>query len=151
MSVEEKIIQALLDKFPFLNGKLFLRRQRRISLEIAGENFAEVFAYAVKGLGFGHLCMITGLDEGDFFAVIYHLSSSEGIILNIKLSIKSGNPAIKTITADFPGADAYEREIADLFGIRVEGLAPGHRYPLTDEWPQDEYPLRKGWKAKTPG
>jgi Ni,Fe-hydrogenase III component G len=95
--------------------------------------------------------MITGLDEGESLSVIYHLSCSGGIILNIKRSVPSDAPRIKTVSAYFFGADIYEREIADLFGIKVEGLPPGPRYPLTDDWPQGEYPLRKNWKAKTQG
>jgi Ni,Fe-hydrogenase III component G len=28
----------------------------------------------------------------------------------------------------------------------VEGLPAGNRYPLTDDWPADQFPLRKDWK-----
>jgi NADH-quinone oxidoreductase subunit C len=33
----------------------------------------------------------------------------------------------------------------DLFGFKVEGLAMGNRYPLTDDWPRDAFPLRKDY------
>jgi Ni,Fe-hydrogenase III component G len=33
----------------------------------------------------------------------------------------------------------------DLLGIKVEGLPEGRRYPLPDNWPQGQYPLRKDW------
>ncbi|MDD5679724.1 MAG: NADH-quinone oxidoreductase subunit C, partial [Candidatus Omnitrophica bacterium] len=56
------------------------------------------------------------------------------------------NPAVKTVTEYFHAADAYERELTDLLGIKVEGLPPGHRYPLPDNWPAGQYPLRKDWK-----
>ena len=48
--------------------------------------------------------------------------------------------------AAYAGAQVYERELVDLFGAQVEGLPPGNRYPLTDDWPTDEHPLRKDWK-----
>jgi Ni,Fe-hydrogenase III component G len=38
----------------------------------------------------------------------------------------------------------------DLLGIKVNGLASGHRYPLPDNWPKGEYPLRKDWKGTIP-
>ncbi len=54
----------------------------------------------------------------------------------------------RTITDIFPSAVMYEREIADLFGIKVEGIPPGNRYPLPDNWPDGNYPLRKDWKPE---
>jgi len=54
---------------------------------------------------------------------------------------------IKTITDIFPPADIYERELEDLLGAKVDGLGDGKRYPLPDDWPKGEYPLRKDWKA----
>jgi Ni,Fe-hydrogenase III component G len=70
------------------------------------------------------------------------------ILINLKTSAPKENPQIKSITQYFPSAEIYERELVDLFGAKVEGLAPGNRYPLTDDWPPGEYPLRKDWKAK---
>jgi len=40
-------------------------RDRRIFLETPDASFRQVFEYAVNALEFRHLCMITGLDEGD--------------------------------------------------------------------------------------
>ena len=100
----------------------------------------------VEGLGFRILCAITGQDEGDSFSVLYHLAREDGIMLNVEVSAPKANPVIKTVTGVFPGADHYEREIVDLLGFKVEGLAPGFRYPLTDDWPPGQYPLRKDWK-----
>ena len=46
----------------------------------------------------------------------------------------------------FPAAEIYERELIDLLGAKVAGLPEGKRYPLPDDWPAGEYPLRKDWK-----
>ncbi|MDD5594820.1 MAG: NADH-quinone oxidoreductase subunit C, partial [Candidatus Omnitrophica bacterium] len=67
---------------------------------------------------------------------------------NLKVSVPKENPVIKSIIGIFPGAEIYERELIDLFGAKVEGLPEGNRYPLTDDWPKDEYPLRKDWRPK---
>ncbi|MDD5423147.1 MAG: NADH-quinone oxidoreductase subunit C, partial [Candidatus Omnitrophica bacterium] len=107
-----------------------------------------VLQFAVDMLGFSILCTITGLDEGNTFGLIYHVGRQPGIVLNLKTHISKENPKISTITSSFPQADIYEREIADLLGIKIEGLAEGKRYPLPDDWPADEFPLRKDWKAK---
>ena len=145
MSQEEKIQQVLEEKFPYLRAALIIKRQRRIFLDVAQESFQEVFDFARKTAGFSILCTITGMDEGEKFAVIYHLAREDGIVLNLRLRIGRDFPLIKTISAYFPAADIYERELEDLLGIKVEGLAEGPHYPLPDNWPKGEYPLRKDW------
>jgi NADH:ubiquinone oxidoreductase subunit C len=67
-------------------------------------------------------------------------------MVNLKTSVIKSNPVINTVTSFFPGAEIYEREVSDLFGAVVDGLPKGNRYPLTDDWPKGEYPLRKEWK-----
>ena len=146
MSTEEALKQKLIEKFGFLENKITTPRPRRIFVEVALENFRPVFEHAARSLGFSHLCTITGLDEQDKLSFIYHLAHESGILLNIKTSAGKDNPVLKTVMDVFPSAEIYEREVMDLFGAKVEGLPPGHRYPLPDDWPKDQFPLRKGWK-----
>ncbi|MDD5427756.1 MAG: NADH-quinone oxidoreductase subunit C [Candidatus Omnitrophica bacterium] len=143
---EESLQGELIKNFRFLDGKITVSRPRRMSAEVPPANFREVLEYAVDKLSFTMLCAITGLDETANLAFIYHIAREDGIILNIKVAVDRNNPAIETITGLFPGADVYERELVDLLGAKVEGLAKGSRYPLTDDWPAGEYPLRKDWK-----
>lgn len=150
MDTENKIQQELISKFPYLDGKVKVQRVRRIFVEAVEANFFEVFEYLINSAGFVHLCTITGLDEGAVFGVIYHLSEKTGIVVNIKISISREKPVLKTITPYFPGAEIYERELTDLLGLEIDTLPPGSRYPLPDDWPHDEFPLRKDWKPKEP-
>ena len=146
MSAEENIKQELLGKFNFLEGKISLPRQKRLFCEVGYDNLPTVFDYAVKQLQFCHLCTITGLDEQDKLSFIYHLGQDSGVVLSIKTSVAKENPVLKSVTDYFLSADIYERELRDLFGAKVEGLPAGNRYPLTDDWPTDQFPLRKDWK-----
>lgn len=143
---QDEILQNLLKKFPFLEGKIRAPRARRIFSDDITANFDEVFNYAVKDLEFSILLTITGLDEGQRLTFIYHVARVDGNILSIKISAPKSDPIIKTIIPKFFGADIYERELVDLLGVRVEGLPEGNRYPLPDDWPKGEYPLRKDWK-----
>lgn len=149
MSQEEQIQTKLTDKFPPLKDKVRTQRPRRIFAEAEMKEFESVFAFAVNELGFTMLCTITGLDEGTTFGFIYHLAREDGITLNLKTSVSKDAPIIETMTGYFPTADIYERELVDLFGVTVDGLKPGPRYPLPDDWPKGEYPLRKDWKPKS--
>jgi membrane-bound hydrogenase subunit beta len=149
MAEEEDLVNKLISKFTFLQGRIKLQRKRRIFAETDYQNFRALFDYAVKELAFSFLCTITGLDEGENLALIYHLSRQDGTILNVKTSFPKNNPIISTITNVFPSADIYEREVMDLLGVKVLGLPEGKRYPLPDDWPEGEYPLRKDWKKES--
>jgi Ni,Fe-hydrogenase III component G len=146
MPAEETIKDELINKFSYLTDKVKIQRVRRIFIEVDFKNFSEVFDYASKQLNFSILCAVTGLDENDKISFIYHLAQGNGIVLNLKTSVPKENPVIKTITKHFPSADVYERELIDLLGVKVEGLHKGNRYPLPDDWPDGQYPLRKDWK-----
>lgn len=147
MTKEENILQKLIKKFPALEGKIRVQRQRRILAEVDSDIFEDVFAYAQRFLEFTILCTITGLDEGQTLGFIYHMSRTDGIALNLKFSMSKDRPVIKSMIKYFPSSDIYERELVDLLGAVVEGLPEGSRYPLPDDWPKNEYPLRKDWKS----
>ncbi len=143
---EETVVAELLAKFPFLAGQVRVQRARRIWLETAPDKFNEVFGQMVDGFGFRILCTITGLDEGDSFGVVYHLAREDGAVASLKTRILKTGATWKSVGERFPGGIIYEREIADLLGLQFEGLPPGSRYPLPDNWPAGEYPLRKDWQ-----
>jgi len=143
--LEENIKQELEKKFG-LTGKVAIKRPRRIFAEIEEADFLKILDYLVKEMGFSSISAITGMDEGGTFGVVYHLNCQGSIILSLRIHISKTDPEVKTVTGYFLEADAYERELEDLLGIKVQGLAQGHRYPLPDNWPQGEYPLRKDWK-----
>jgi len=77
----------------------------------------------------------------DRFEVVYHLLSP---VNNIRIRVKivtNEETLVPSITEIFPGADWYEREAYDMFGILFSGH-PDLRRLLTD-YGFDGYPLRK--------
>jgi NADH-quinone oxidoreductase subunit C len=75
------------------------------------------------------------------FDVVYHLLSPK---LNRRIRVKietDEDTAVMSATAVYPGADWFEREVYDLFGVVFEGH-PDLRRILTD-YGFDGYPLRK--------
>jgi len=150
MSPEEIIKHDLETKFDFLKDKIVIKRPRRIFIDVPLERFHDVLDYIIKKMHCAMLSGITGLDEVENFAAIYHLSPEGRIMVNLKINIPRDNPRIKSIMPYFPIAEMYEREMEDLLGIHVEGLPEGRRYPLPDGWPKGDYPLRKDWKGISP-
>lgn len=148
MANEEAIKTELSSKFSFLADKIVVQRARRLFVDVSQDHFRAVFEYAAKQMGFIHLCLMTGLDDGNNLQFIYHLSKMDGTVLNLRTTAPKSNPVIKTVTDIFPGGVIYEREVIDLLGAKVEGIPPGLRYPLPDDWPANQFPLRKDWKPE---
>jgi membrane-bound hydrogenase subunit beta len=147
MTEEEKIKQELEGKFSCLKDKVIIKRERRIFADVPVEKFGEIFDFAVKQMHFDAISAITGMDNGDSFRVMYHLNKEGRVVLNLAISVSRDKPSIKTVEPYFASADVYERELIDLLGIQVEGMPAGSRYPLPDNWPTNDHPLRKDWKA----
>ena len=145
---EQEILQKLIDKFPYLKEKGRVARVRRIFCDVPNENFREVLDFVMKDLGFSILTTMTGTDDGETFGFMYHLATFSGMVFNLKISAPKTNPEIVTVTDLFPSAEMYEREVMDLLGAKVSGLKHGRRYPLHENWPADEHPLRKDWVYK---
>jgi len=148
MSQEETIQKRLTANFPSLQEKIRVQRARRLFAEVPRESLHDVLGFAVKDMQFTILCAITGLDEGGSLGAIYHLAREDGVMLNVRTSVPKEQPILQTVTGLFPAAEAYERELVDLMGFQVQGLPEGPRYPLPDDWPPNQFPLRKDWKPE---
>jgi membrane-bound hydrogenase subunit beta len=142
----EELIAFMQSKFPSVVNNIISPREKRVFAETAVTDLIKV-AVALKEWGLHFLGTITGLDSGDKFEVIYHFYDDYGMIFNLKIFTPRANPKVPTITGVFAGAFLYERELMDLLGIDVEGTPPNRRYPLPDDWPAGQYPLRKDWKG----
>jgi Ni,Fe-hydrogenase III component G len=147
---EEKIKAELEQKFPFLKDNIAVKRERRIFVEVPYAEFPEVLNFCINLLNFTMLANVIGSDDGEELGAMYNLDNRNGVLLNLRIKVPRARPVIRTITNIFPNSEIYERELVDLFGIQVEGLSPGPRYPLPDNWPAGEYPLRKDWKGCLP-
>ena len=148
MTREETIRSELTTKFPFLAEKIVVKRERRLFADVPEDRFAEVLEHVVNAMGSPRLCSMSGVDEGENLVCVYHLAWPDGIILSLKRAVPRTRPVIRTVASIFPGGAIYEREVVDMLGIQVEGLPPGNRYPLPDNWPAGQYPLRKDWKPE---
>lgn len=146
MEKEAKVLSSLAERFPAIDAARAVTAVRRIYLSVPEEIFQEALRFAAGELGFDHLCTITGLDTGDGFEFLYHIANHDGILMSLKLKTAGGDGvAIPSVLPVYAGATFYERELEGLLGVKVEGLPEGRQYPLPDNWPQGQYPMRKDW------
>jgi NADH-quinone oxidoreductase subunit C len=96
-------------------------------------------------LEFDYLISQTAVDFVSKFTVVCHLDSTQFrhlIVLKADL-VDRENPAIDSLTALYPTAEFFEREIFDLFGIRFNNHPNLKRLFLEDNY---GYPLRKDFR-----
>ena len=90
---------------------------------------------------------ITGFDCGNTIEVAYNVSVKDKLI-TIKVPVPKAKPEIETITNMFPSAILFERELMEMFGVKVLNHPTGGRLFLPDDFP-DEHPLLKDFKSKS--
>jgi len=146
MELEQKVLDQIKARFAAVKTEEASLSVRRIFLSVPEELFIDVLSFCAGELGFSQLCTITGLDAGDSFEFIYHIADAQGILLNLKLRMEQKeNAVIPSVLPIYEGATFYERELNGLLGVKIAGLPEGRQYPLPDNWPAGEYPMRKGW------
>ena len=93
-------------------------------------------------LGYVRFIDLTAVDDPEYedrFELEYLLySMDEHAWLRIKVRTEEAAPSITPL---FRGADWYEREVYDLFGVRFEGHPNLTRIMMPDDW--QGHPLRK--------
>lgn len=139
--VREKFADALLETSDFRN---------ELTLVLKPESLVEVCTYLKNSLGYTFLETITAVDwleREPRFDVIYQLLSMENVSY-IRLKVRVGqrrekNPAVPSVTGVWAGANWYEREIWDLFGITFNGHPNLQRILMPMDW--TTHPLRKDY------
>lgn len=98
----------------------------------------------MKSGGYDYLKKITAVDYSDRLEVVYILySTSDKREEVVKASIPPENPSIDTVMHIYRAADWYERELSEMFGIKIKGRKT--KRLLLEKWNGSEAPLRKSF------
>jgi NADH-quinone oxidoreductase subunit C len=116
--------------------------------DIARVDAAEVveFAEAVREAGYDYfldLCAVDHLHRRPrrYEVVVNLVDPLRPARLIVKVPLDGPDPAMPSLTGVFPGADFYEREAYDLFGVEFVGHPELTRILLPEGW--EGHPLRK--------
>jgi NADH-quinone oxidoreductase subunit C len=118
-----------------------------LTLEIAPAKIASVCGFLKYDQQFVRISTVTAVDRYPAeprFEVVYHLHSvARNERLRLKCRLAGKDPEIESVTSVWRGANWYEREVFDLFGIRFLNHPDLRRILMPDDW--EGHPLRKDY------
>ncbi|MDD2214462.1 MAG: NADH-quinone oxidoreductase subunit C [Oscillospiraceae bacterium] len=147
--MENELVSALITQFPELEGKVTVSKPMRVSVDwLPQDLFLKViyWLHDEQKLTKGH--NVIGTDEGENLGFIYMISGPDQVIVILRTTAPKSDPRVPSLSGLYKSFVLFERELCDLFGAQVTGLPSGPRYPLPDNWPKEQWPLRKEWKPE---
>lgn len=78
---------------------------------------------------------------------VFAIDDAHGFLL-LRVPISPDQPRFVSLSNAVPAANWQEREVQDLFGLKLEGHPNPRRCALHDDWPE-VFPLRKDFDLKT--
>jgi NADH:ubiquinone oxidoreductase subunit C len=121
-------------------------RQNRIRITTTPDKVHDTIRTVQAMFGFDRLITISAVDNSRTLELVYHLTGPHRMVVSIAVEFPRDLPAIATVSDILPPAAIYERQIHDLFGIVFHGHPGLAKIVLNEDWPENEYPLRKDWK-----
>ena len=116
---------------------------------VKAENILEI-CQAVKdddNLQINYLCNICAVDTGENFEIVYNLASTaKKIRFDLKITMPYDGASVESVQSVWPGANWFEREMWELYGIDIKNHGNLKRFLLPDDWDQGN-PMLKNWDA----
>ena len=107
-------------------------------------------AATVQAAGYNFFEDVSAVDwfpSSPRFQLTYHIvSHSYKERIRLRVMLDGESPSVDSITAVWPAANFYEREVFDLFGISFEGHPNLRRIMMPDAW--QGHPLRKDYPVE---
>jgi Ni,Fe-hydrogenase III large subunit/Ni,Fe-hydrogenase III component G len=142
----QNLIAGIKEKYPEALLTSTQPNPFRLFLTVDRENIQDVADYLFNTAK-ARLILSAGTDKSpinDTYEVTYVFSlDRDNLIIALKEVVPPSDPRVPSLTNIIPGADWHEREMRDLMGIVPEGHPDPRRLVVSDDWPDDVFPLRK--------
>ena len=118
------------------------------SIQLAPEHIVAACTLLKNEHNFEILVGLSAVDywperEPRFHIVYQFLSLAQNIRLEVRVTLDGDEPHLPTVIDVYPVANWYERELWDMFGIRVDGHPDLRRILMPEDW--EGHPLRKDY------
>jgi NADH-quinone oxidoreductase subunit C len=134
-----RIEQALGDLAP----KTERKSDRRVYIDIVPESVHEANSLMFGELG-ARFQIATGVDTRAGIEVMYHWAFDGGdFLVTLRTLLDPEAPELTSIATLCPAAEWIEREMWELLGIRFRGHPDMRHLLLSDDWPENNYPMRR--------
>ncbi len=142
----QSLIAGIKEKYPEALLASTQPNPFRLFLTVDRENIQDVADYLFNTVK-ARLVLSSGTDKSPIngtYEVTYIFSlDRDNLMVAVKEVVPPSDPHIPSLTNIIPGADWHEREMRDLVGIVPDGHPDPRRLILSDDWPDDVFPLRK--------
>lgn len=130
--------------------EVYRQRERRIFVRVkpaAIRRAVEALKSKYRDMRF---ITLSAVDNGLDMEYLYHFHIG-GIVLTIRSVKPKEDSTLESIADLVPAANFIEREISDLFGVKlINHPEPEPGLVLTKDWPEDKRPLKKPFEGPLP-
>ena len=125
------------------------QRERRVFAKIKSAAVRRAVKALKDKYSFLRLMTISAVDHGLDFEFLYHIHI-DGNVLTLRIVRPKEDNTLESIADIVPAANFIEREISDLFGIKIVNHPQPQPLILPENWPDDKRPLRKPLEGELP-
>ena len=142
-------MKEIVERVKRISGaEVSVRRENLIFVDVSPDKLISVL-YDMKLEGFNQLSIMSAVDrlEDNEFEVFYVLYNyKEKINAVVRSRIERENAEIETAEKIYPPAHTYERELTEMFGIKVLGNSESGKPFILENW-KDKPPMRKDFDS----
>ncbi len=142
MNSMNKLVEELKGRFTLL--EVLLPDQQQLIVDIDQMHLHALLSH-LKATGFRQLSLLTAVDwiEENTFQLVYIVFNWDtGIHVLVRTKLPRDKAVFRTITGIYPGAQYYERDVHEFFGVAFEGNVMSFKPLFLELW--DELPpMRK--------
>ena len=120
----------------------------QVSLDFDQRDIHNALAY-IKGAGWTQMSLLTCVDwiaDNEFQLVFILFNWKNGVRVQVRTRIDRDKPVFTTITNIYPGAQYYDRDVHEFFGVQFEGNPDSYKPLFLENW-DDIPPMRKDFDA----
>lgn len=124
-------------------------RERRVSVRIKPTALRKAVNALKKQYPTLRFMTLSTVDHGLDFEFLHHFHVNGAVVTLRSVKPKEDN-TLESIVDLIPAANFIEREVADLFGVKLVNHPQPQHLILTKDWPDDKRPLRRPLEGELP-